>query len=102
MSLETLAQAVVDALAAYNAENERIRTEWKGSGYGKHFKSPPTVSDDTLIEMLEHIVAFDEDPTGTLEQLVWENEPRERDIVGSWPSPTDAEWDYAAAKGYSL
>lgn len=74
-NLTELAQAAIDALNAYNAEYKRQEKAWDASRYGKHFAyNSAYISDEMHIELLTAIVDYDEDPTGTLQELAFQFE----------------------------
>lgn len=74
-SLTELAQAATDALKAYNEAYKREKQLWDASRYGKHFAyNSAYISDEQHIELLTEIVEYDEDPSGTLQELAFEFE----------------------------
>lgn len=74
-NLTNLAQAAIDALKAYNAEYRHQKRLWEASRYGKHFAyNSAYISDEQHIELLTEIVEYDEDPTGTLQELAFQFE----------------------------
>lgn len=84
-SLTELAQAAIDALKAYNAEYKRQKELWGASRYGKHFAyNSAYINDEQHIELLTEIVEYDDDASGTLQELIWQTE---------WECP-DNEADY--------
>ena len=74
-NLTELAQAAIDALAAYNAEYKRQQKAWDASRYGKNFAyNSAYISDELQIELLTAIVDYDDDPAGTLQELAFQFE----------------------------
>ena len=74
-NLTELAQAAIDALQAYNAEYRHQKRLWDASRYGKHFAyNSAYISDDQHIALLTEIIEYDEDPAGTLQELIWQTE----------------------------
>ena len=74
-NLTDLAQAAIDALKAYNAEYRHQKRLWDASRYGRHFAyNSAYISDGQHIELLTEIIEYDEDPAGTLQELVFEFE----------------------------
>ena len=74
-SLTELAQAAIDALTAYTEEHKRQKEEWVASRYAMSFKGKAFgISDKQEIELLTAIVDFDDDPAGTLQELLWQTE----------------------------
>jgi len=59
------------------------------------YREQPQVHDELLIQLLEAMIAFDEEPQGTIEELTREDEQ----YITRFPLPDDAEWDYAVAIG---
>lgn len=86
----TLNDHVIAAIKSLQAANE-IRAAHASLPYSQQ----PQVHDDLLIQLLEAMIEFDEEPQGTIEELTREDE---RYITRS-PLPDDAEWDYAVAIG---
>ena len=79
-NLTDLAQAATDALKAYNAEYKRQQEAWIASRYSKHFAyNSAYISDEQHIELLTEIIDYDDDPTGTLQELLWQAEGDTRD-----------------------
>ena len=79
-SLTELAQAATDALKAYNAAYKREKQLWDASRYGKHFAyNSAYISDEQHIELLTEIIDYDEDPAGSLQELLWQAEGDTRD-----------------------
>ena len=79
-NLIELAQAATDALKAYNAEYKRQQEAWIASRYGKNFAyNSAYISDEQHIELLTEIMEYDEDPAGTLQELLWQAEGDTRD-----------------------
>ena len=74
-SLTELAQAATDALKAYNAAYKREKQLWDASRYGKNFAyNSAYISDAQHIELLTEIVEYDDDASGTLQELIWQTE----------------------------
>lgn len=100
-NLSDLAQIAIDALALFNAERDRQQRAWAQSRYGKSFRgNGPDISDEQAEALLTEIVHYDAEAADTLDTIRFANEPRERDYP-SYNPPSDAEWDYAVAKGFS-
>ena len=98
-ALTDLAQAAIDALALFNAERDRQQTAWAMSKFGKAFRgNGPCISDEQQEALLTQIVHYDDDAAGTLAEIQFQNEPRERDLL-QWPLPTDEEFDFATSRG---
>jgi hypothetical protein len=74
-NLTDLAQAAIDALNAYTAERNRQHSEWVASKYAKAFNGKAFgISDKQEIELLTAIVDYDDDASGTLQELIWQTE----------------------------
>ena len=86
----TLNDHVASAIKSLEAANE-IRAAHASLPYSQQ----PQVHDALLIQLLEAMIAFDEEPQGTIEELTREDEQ----YITRWPLPDDAEWDYAFAIG---
>lgn len=86
----TLNDHVASAIKSLEAANE-IRAAHASLPYSQQ----PQVHDELLIQLLEAMIAFDEEPQGTIEELTRENEQ----FMTRFPLPDDAEWDYAVAIG---
>jgi hypothetical protein len=72
-NLTQLAQDAIDALNAYTAEHKRQKAEWRQSHYAMAFNGNAFgISDSQEIELLTAIVEYDEDPAGTLQELIWQ------------------------------
>ena len=98
-NLTDLAQAAIDALALFNAERDRQQTAWAMSRFGQSFRgNGPCISDDQHEALLTQIVHYDDDAAGTLEEIRFQNEPRERDLI-QWPLLNDEEFDFATSRG---
>jgi hypothetical protein len=79
-NLTELAQAAIDALQAYNAEYRHQKRLWDASRYGKNFAyNSAYISDDQHIALLTEIIEYDEDPAGTLQELIWQTESDHRE-----------------------
>ena len=86
----TLNEHVASAIKSLEAANE-IRAAPASLPYSQQ----PQVHDELLIQLLEAMIAFDEEPQGTIEELTREDEQ----FMTRFPLPDDAEWDYAVAIG---
>jgi len=88
MTINEQAQAAINALNALNdfaaAWNESV----KAKGYAAAFRESPRMADHLHRELLEAIVAFDEDALGTLVDLRLYDEPDEGSGI------SDEEFDY--------
>jgi hypothetical protein len=74
-NLTQLAQDAIDALNAYTAEHKRQKAEWRQSHYAMAFNGNAFgISDSQEIELLTAIIEYDEDPAGTLQELIWQTE----------------------------
>jgi hypothetical protein len=74
-NLTQLAQDAIDALNAYTEEHKRQKEKWRQSGYAAVLNSNSFgISDTQEIELLTAIVDYDEDPAGTLQELIWQTE----------------------------
>jgi hypothetical protein len=74
-NLTYLAQAAIDALNSYTEEHKRQKEEWVASRYAMSFKQTAFgISDEQEIELLTAIVDYDDDPAGTLQELIWQSE----------------------------
>ena len=80
LTLNDYASIATDALAAVNAKRQAWRDNAKRGGYASHFKAIPSIHDELELQLYEAIVEFDDDAAGTLEEIRFQNEPRERDI----------------------
>lgn len=100
-NLTDLCQAAISALALFNAERDRQQTEWAKSKFGKSFRNNgPDISTAQQEALLTEIVHYDAEAAETLDTIRFAKEPRERDYP-SYNPPSDVEWDYAVAKGFS-
>jgi hypothetical protein len=86
----TLNDHVIAAIRSIEAAND-IRSAHAHLPY----REQPQVHDELLIQLLEAMIAFDEEPVGTLEELQREDDT----FFGRSPRMTDEEWDYAVAIG---
>jgi hypothetical protein len=86
----TLNDHVIAAIRSLEAAND-IRAAHAHLPY----REQPQVHDELLIQLLEAMIAFDEEPQGTIEELTREDEQ----YMNRFPLPDDAEWDYAVAIG---
>jgi hypothetical protein len=86
----TLNDHVIAAIRSLEAAND-IRAAHAHLPY----REQPQVHDELLIQLLEAMIAFDEEPQGTIEELTREDEQ----YITRFPLPDDAEWDYAVAIG---
>ena len=86
----TLNDHVASAIKSLEAANE-IRAAHASLPYSQQ----PQVHDELLIQLLEAMIAFDEEPQGTIEELTREDEQ----FMTRFPLPDDAEWDYAVVIG---
>lgn len=101
-NLTDLAQAAITALATFNAERDRQQRSWAQSRFGQSFRgNGPDISDEQQEALLSEIVHYDAEAAETLDTIRFANEPRELIYPGYNP-PSDAEWDYAIAKGFAL
>ena len=74
-NLTQLAQDAIDALNAYTEEHKRQKEKWQQSGYAAILNSNTFgISDNQEIELLTAIIEYDEDPAGTLQELIWQTE----------------------------
>jgi hypothetical protein len=74
-NLTQLAQDAIDALNAYTEEHKRQKEKWQQSGYAAILNSNTFgISDTQEIELLTAIVDYDEDPAGTLQEILWQTE----------------------------
>ena len=79
-NLTQLAQAAIDALNAYTEEHKRQKEKWRQSGYAAILNSNTFgISDAQEIELLTAIVDYDEDPAGTLQEILWQTESDHRE-----------------------
>jgi hypothetical protein len=79
-NLTDLAQAAIDALNAYTAEHKRQKAQWVASRYAMAFNGKAFgISDEQEIELLTAIVDYDEDPAGSLQELLWQSDGDTRD-----------------------
>ena len=98
LTLNDYASIATDALAAINAKRQAWRDDAKRDGYAAHFKTCPNIHDDLELQLYEAITEFDDDAAGTLAEIQFQNEPRERDLI-QWPLPNDEEFDFATSRG---
>ena len=89
-TLNDLARAAIDALAAINAINTAWTDRVKRDGYVANFRDAPRISDDLLEALYEEIVFFDAEAADTLSEIRFQNEPTEADYAGIWPSAVSA------------
>lgn len=104
LTLNDYASIAADALAAINAINQAWRANALAGGYAAHFKAAPTIPDHLYAELLNEIVRFDEDPSGSLAELNFQEEmqaERELELMPRASLLTDAEWDFATSRGLS-
>jgi len=74
-NLTQLAQEAIDALKVLNTELKRQQREWAMSRYGKHFAgNGVSLSDWQMVDLLTEIVDYDDDPAGTLQEMIWQTE----------------------------
>lgn len=74
-NLTQLAQDAINALNAYTEEHKRQKEKWQKSGYAAILNSNTFgISDAQEIELLTAIVDYDEDPAGTLQEILWQTE----------------------------
>jgi len=94
-NLTQLAQDAIDALNAYNAEHKRQKAAWVASRYAMAFNGKAFgISDTQEIELLTVIVDYDEDPAGTLQELIWQTEFDRSD--------DEADYRYDEMRSYQL
>lgn len=75
VNLQDLTQNAITALATLNAELDRQQKAWAQSRFGKSFRgNGPQIADHLHIELLSEMVHFDEDATGTLAELRFQDE----------------------------
>ena len=98
-TLNDLARTAIDALAAINAINSAWTDSVKRGGYAANFRDAPRISDDLLEALYEEIVFFDAEAAETLSEIRFQNEPTDADYAGIWPTPSDAEFDFASTRG---
>lgn len=69
-SINELAQAAIDALAAINAIHKDWIEELKlKSGHGQYMRNRPEIAEHLHMELLEVITDFDCDPMGTITEF---------------------------------
>lgn len=81
-NLAELAETAITAMKALNTELKRQQREWAMSRYGKHFAgNGVSLNDHQEIELLTEIIDYDDDPAGTLQEIIWqmESDPRENE-----------------------
>lgn len=94
-NIHQLAQAAIDALAAFNSELDRQQRECARSRYGRAFRgNGPSISDEQQIALLAEIVHYDAEPQETLDTLNLIDEPCTGRV-----SLSDAEFDFATSRG---
>jgi hypothetical protein len=98
LTLNDYASIATDALAAINAKRQAWQDDVKRGGYVAHFKAMPRIHDEIELQLYEAITEFDDDAAGTLEEIRFQNEPRERDLI-QWPLLNDEEFDFATSRG---
>jgi hypothetical protein len=79
-TLNDYASIAADALAAINAINAAWSKSERAGGYAANFRTRPSIHEELELQLYEAITDFDCDPQGTLDELRFQNEPRERDI----------------------
>lgn len=80
LTLNDYASIATDAIAAITAKRKAWRKNVNRGGHAAHFKDCPQINDELELQLYEAIVEFDDDAFGTLEEMRFWNEPRERDI----------------------
>ena len=98
LTLNDYASIAADALAAINAINAAWSKSERAGGYAANFRTRPSIHEELELQLYEAITDFDCDPQGTLDELRFQNEPRESDLR-HWPLPTDEEFDFATSRG---
>jgi hypothetical protein len=98
LTLNDYASIATDALAAINAKRQAWQDGVKRGSYAAHFKAVPRIHDEIELQLYEAITEFDDDAAGTLAELQFQNEPRERDLI-QWPLLNDEEFDVATSRG---
>ena len=98
LTLNDYASIAADALAAITTERQAWNKRILSSGYAANARSRPSIHDDFELQLYEAINDFDVDAAGTLAELQFQNEPRERDLL-CFPLPTDEEFDFATSRG---
>lgn len=79
-NLTQLAQEAIDALKVLNTELKRQQREWAMSRYGKNFAgNGVSLSDWQMVDLLTEIVDYDDDPAGTLQEMIWQTESDHRE-----------------------
>ena len=98
LTLNDYARIATDALAAITTERQAWNKRILSSGYAANARSLPSIHDDFELQLYEAITEFDDDAAGTLEEIRFQNEPRERDLI-QWPLLNDEEFDFATSRG---
>ena len=98
LTLNDYARIATDALAAITTERQAWNKRILSSGDAAHVKAMPRIHDEIELQLYEAINDFDVDAAGTLAELQFQNEPRERDLL-CFPLPTDEEFDFATSRG---
>ena len=98
LTLNDYARIAADALAAITTERQAWNKRILSSGYAANARSRPSIHDDFELQLYEAINDFDVDAAGTLAELQFQNEPRERDLM-QWPLLNDEEFDFATTRG---
>jgi len=102
MTINQHIEAAIAGLKAYNAMQSAWRENCRAGGYAAHFKDAPDISDHIRTELLEAIIAFDEDPVGSLAELQFQEEckaERSRELLPRASLFTDEQWDFANSRG---
>jgi hypothetical protein len=92
-SINELAQAAIDALAAINAIHKDWIEQLKlKSGHGQYISTRPEIAEHLHIELLEAITDFDCDPMGSLEEAMLYHKDEPDDYDGG-------RFDYLTSRG---